>query len=105
MNRDTTLAVEATGLAKSFGATRAVESVDLSVRRGCVYGVLGPNGAGKTTTIRMLATLTAPDAGRHGPVLLVDDLVDSRWSLAEAARVLREAGAQGVLPLVLAQAG
>ena len=38
-------------------------------------------------------------------VLLVDDLVDSRWSLAEAARVLREAGAQGVLPLVLAQAG
>lgn len=38
---------------------------------------------------------TAPDAGRHGPVLLVDDLVDSRWSLAEAARVLREAGAQG----------
>ncbi|MFJ3313260.1 RecQ family ATP-dependent DNA helicase [Micrococcus endophyticus] len=48
---------------------------------------------------------TAPDAGRHGPVLLVDDLVDSRWSLAEASRVLREAGAQGVLPLVLAQAG
>ncbi len=64
MTRDTTLAVEATGLAKSFGATRAVDSVDLSVRRGCVYGVLGPNGAGKTTTIRMLATLTAPDAGR-----------------------------------------
>ncbi|QCP06661.1 RecQ family ATP-dependent DNA helicase [Micrococcus luteus] len=48
---------------------------------------------------------TASDAGRHGPVLLVDDLVDSRWSLAEASRVLREAGAQGVLPLVLAQAG
>ena len=59
----TSLAIEATGLAKSYGSTRAVESVDLGVRRGCVYGVLGPNGAGKTTTIRMLATLTAPDAG------------------------------------------
>src|SRR5687768_17743097 len=59
-----TLAIEATGLAKSYGDVKAVESVDLSVRRGCVYGVLGPNGAGKTTTLRMLATLTAPDAGR-----------------------------------------
>jgi ABC-2 type transport system ATP-binding protein len=57
------LAIEATGLAKAYGATRAVDSVDLAVRRGCVYGVLGPNGAGKTTTIRMLATLVRPDAG------------------------------------------
>jgi ABC-2 type transport system ATP-binding protein len=58
-----TLAVEATGLVKSFGETRAVDGVDLSVRSGSVYGVLGPNGAGKTTTIRMLATLLRPDAG------------------------------------------
>ena len=58
-----TLAIEATGLAKAYGDVQAVESVDLAVRRGCVYGVLGPNGAGKTTTIRMLATLTSPDAG------------------------------------------
>src|SRR6059058_5085112 len=57
------LAIEATGLVKSFGTTRAVDGVDLSVRGGSVYGVLGPNGAGKTTTIRMLATLTRPDAG------------------------------------------
>ncbi|MDY6055175.1 RecQ family ATP-dependent DNA helicase [Micrococcus sp.] len=48
---------------------------------------------------------TAPDAGHHGPVLLVDDLADSRWSLTEAARVLRGAGAQGVLPFVLALSG
>ena len=48
----------------------------------------------------MLAS--APAAGRHGPVLLVDDLADSRWSLTEGARVLRENGAQGVLPFVLA---
>ncbi len=58
-----TLAIEASGLTKAFGDTRAVDGVDLSVRRGSVYGVLGPNGAGKTTTIRMLATLLAPDGG------------------------------------------
>src|SRR3954464_1292843 len=56
-------AIEANGLVKSFGSLRAVNGVDLVVRRGSVYGVLGPNGAGKTTTIRMLATLIRPDAG------------------------------------------
>ena len=59
----TALAIEATGLVKTYGDTRAVDGVDLAVRRGSVYGVLGPNGAGKTTTIRMLATLIRPDAG------------------------------------------
>ncbi|MBA2644655.1 MAG: ATP-binding cassette domain-containing protein [Solirubrobacterales bacterium] len=63
MTASSTLAIEATGLVKSFGTTRAVDGVDLAVARGTVYGVLGPNGAGKTTTIRMLATLLDPDAG------------------------------------------
>jgi len=58
-----TLAIEAEGLAKSFGDVSAVAGVDLAVPPGTVYGVLGPNGAGKTTTIRMLATLLRPDAG------------------------------------------
>jgi ABC-2 type transport system ATP-binding protein len=57
------LAIEASGLVKRFGDTRAVDGVDLAVRSGTVYGVLGPNGAGKTTTIRMLATLIRPDSG------------------------------------------
>jgi ABC-2 type transport system ATP-binding protein len=57
-------AIEAEGLVKHFGKTRAVDGVDLRVRAGSVYGVLGPNGAGKTTTVRMLATLLTPDAGR-----------------------------------------
>ena len=57
------IAIEASGLVKSFGDVKAVDGVDLSVRTGSVYGVLGPNGAGKTTTIRMLATLLRPDAG------------------------------------------
>jgi ABC-2 type transport system ATP-binding protein len=63
MGVDTTLAIEASGLQKAFGETRAVCGVDLAVRRGQVYGMLGPNGAGKTTTIRMLATLLRPDGG------------------------------------------
>jgi ABC-2 type transport system ATP-binding protein len=63
MTSDSPLAIEATGLVKIFGDTRAVDGVDLAVRSGSVYGVLGPNGAGKTTAIRMLATLLRPDAG------------------------------------------
>jgi ABC-2 type transport system ATP-binding protein len=63
MSVSSPLAVEASGLVKSFGAVKAVDGVDLAVRSGSVYGVLGPNGAGKTTTIRMLATLLRPDGG------------------------------------------
>ncbi|SHN55506.1 ABC-2 type transport system ATP-binding protein [Geodermatophilus obscurus] len=63
MTAQPALAIEAVGLEKSFGDTRAVAGVDLAVPAGAIYGVLGPNGAGKTTTIRMLATLIAPDAG------------------------------------------
>ena len=58
------LAVEAHGLVKHFGTTRAVDGIDLEIPTGSVYGFLGPNGAGKTTTVRMLATLLRPDAGR-----------------------------------------
>jgi ABC-2 type transport system ATP-binding protein len=57
------VAVEATGLTKTFGAVRAVVGVDLTIPRGNVFAVLGPNGAGKTTLIRMLATLLRPDSG------------------------------------------
>jgi oleandomycin transport system ATP-binding protein len=57
------LAIEATGLVKSFGDTKALAGVDLAARRGSVLGVLGPNGAGKTTAVRILATLLRADAG------------------------------------------
>src|SRR3954447_16853862 len=60
---DTDLAVAATGLIKTFGDFRAVDGIDLEVRRGEVFGVLGPNGAGKTTTLKMLATLLPMDGG------------------------------------------
>ena len=78
-------AIEASGLAKVFNETHAVDGVDLAVRTGSVYGLLGPNGAGKTTTIRMLATLLRPDGGTARvlghDVLDEADAVRSRVSL------------------------
>ncbi|MCC5580782.1 ATP-binding cassette domain-containing protein [Microtetraspora sp. AC03309] len=59
-----TYAIQAEGLAKRYGETRALDGVDLEVPRGRLLGVLGPNGAGKTTAVRVLATLLKPDAGR-----------------------------------------
>jgi ABC-2 type transport system ATP-binding protein len=56
-------AIETDGLIKMFGATRALNGIDLRIEQGSVYGLLGPNGAGKTTTIRILATLLVPDGG------------------------------------------
>src|SRR2546421_1089361 len=56
-------AISVTGLTKTFGPTRALDGLDLSVRTGEVHGFLGPNGAGKTTTIRVLLGLLRADAG------------------------------------------
>src|ERR1700710_2806996 len=58
-----TYAFEATGLTKRFGATQALDGIDLAARQGTVLGVLGPNGAGKTTAVRVLATLLRADSG------------------------------------------
>ncbi len=58
-----TLAIEAEGLAKRFGTTRALRGIDLEAPTGSVLGLLGPNGSGKTTAVRILATLLRPDAG------------------------------------------
>ncbi|MFD6608707.1 ATP-binding cassette domain-containing protein [Micromonospora chalcea] len=84
-NRNTGLAVEADGLVRSFGTTRALDGLDLRVPAGTVYGVLGPNGAGKTTAVRVLATLLRPDGGTarvFGHDVVRDaDAVRSRVSL------------------------
>ena len=58
------MAIEAEGLRKSFGKVQALRELDLAVPPGAVCALLGPNGAGKTTAVRILATLTRPDAGR-----------------------------------------
>lgn len=55
--------IVARGLTKRFGRKTAVDGIDLSVRRGEVFGFLGPNGAGKTTTVRLLSSLARPDGG------------------------------------------
>ncbi|MFE2752192.1 ATP-binding cassette domain-containing protein [Actinosynnema sp. NPDC059335] len=55
--------VEVTGLRKRYGPTPVLDGMDLEVAEGSVFALLGPNGAGKTTTVRILSTLTRPDAG------------------------------------------
>jgi len=57
-------AVRTEALTKRYGATLALDALDLTIRPGEVYGYLGPNGAGKTTTIRLLLGLHRPTAGR-----------------------------------------
>ena len=57
-------AIEISSLSKSFGSSRALDQLDLSVAQGEVHGFLGPNGAGKSTTIRVLLGLLRPDSGR-----------------------------------------
>src|SRR5690349_23251137 len=60
---DPDAALSLRALTKRFGATTAVDHVDLDVPRGSFYGLVGPNGAGKTTTLSMATGLLRPDAG------------------------------------------
>src|SRR5215213_6240073 len=56
-------AVQTVGLTRTYGAMTALNSLDLTVNRGDLFGFIGSNGAGKTTTLRILATFLAPSAG------------------------------------------
>jgi len=82
-----TPAIEAEGLVKHYGKTKALDGLDLAVSQRTVYGLLGPNGAGKTTAVRVLATLLRPDGGRAR--------VDGHDVVAEAATVRRTIGLTG----------
>ena len=57
------VAIEVSGLSKSFNGREVVHDLSMQVKRGMIYGFLGPNGSGKTTTIRMLCGLLTPDSG------------------------------------------
>ncbi len=72
-------AVEVNGVSKSYGTTTALDSIEVTVQSGELYGFLGPDGAGKTTLFRILTTLIEPDAG-HAKVLGLD-VVRDLWSL------------------------
>ncbi len=80
-------AIAVEGLVKTFGSTRALDGVDLEVPPGSVLGLLGPNGSGKTTLVRVLTTLSLPDAGRAR--VLGHDVV------AEPSAVRRRIGLAG----------
>jgi ABC-2 type transport system ATP-binding protein len=56
-------AIEAEALVKTYGDVRALDGLSLAVPAGTIFGLLGPNGAGKSTTVRILTTLSRPDAG------------------------------------------
>jgi ABC-2 type transport system ATP-binding protein len=64
MSGERRLAIEASGVRKSFEETVVLDAVDLSVAEGSIFALLGPNGAGKTTMIRILSTLMDADAGQ-----------------------------------------
>lgn len=76
--------IDVRGLTKSFGGRKVVDSFDVQVPRGRIYGFLGPNGSGKTTTLRMICGLLTPDAGEG--TCLGFDIVE------EAAEVKRRIG-------------
>lgn len=58
------IAINVTGLVKTYGKVKALDGLDLEIPQGSVFGFLGPNGAGKTTTLRILAGLARPTAGK-----------------------------------------
>jgi ABC-2 type transport system ATP-binding protein len=108
------LAIEVTGLRKTYDKTEALRGIDLSVRTGSVLGLLGPNGAGKTTAVRALATLLVPDGGQArvagfdvvaqprevrrriglaGQNAAVDELLTGRENLVLLGRLLHLGGA------------
>lgn len=69
--------IEVKQLTKRFGALVAVDGIDLSVKKGEIFGFLGPNGSGKTTTIRMICGLLTPDSG-EGHCLGYDIMQESQ---------------------------
>jgi ABC-2 type transport system ATP-binding protein len=77
------IVIQTKKLTKRYGEKTAVDSLDLSIRRGEVFGLLGPNGAGKTTTILMLLGLTEPTAG----TARVDGMIPTRDPLLVKSRV------------------
>ncbi len=84
------------GLRKTYGDFVAVDGVDLTIPRGCIYGVLGPNGAGKSTIIRTIMGIYDPDGGR----IEFDGAPRTRASLDRIAYLPEERGLYKKMPLL-----
>jgi ABC-2 type transport system ATP-binding protein len=126
MNNAGGMAIVASGVSKSFGETAVLDSVDVTVETGTIFGLLGPNGAGKTTMVRILSTLIEADAGQirvagcdlasdpngvrsaigvTGQFSAVDDLLTGEQNLrlmADLNHLERTAGRQRVAELLAA---
>ena len=83
---NTNLAIETSSLTKFYGDFQAVDSVNLAVEKGCLYGFLGPNGAGKSTSIKMLTGILKPTSGS------VQLLGGNPWNQFEAIRIKQQTG-------------
>jgi ABC-2 type transport system ATP-binding protein len=89
-------AIEAKGLGRDYGDTRALHALDLTVPPGAIVGLLGPNGAGKTTTMLLLATLLKPSRGSAR--VLGKDIVRERAAVRQRlGLVFQEASIDGLL--------
>lgn len=89
-------AIEAIGLGRDYGSTRALETLDLTVPAGAIVGLVGPNGAGKTTTMLLLATLLRPSRGVAR--VFGHDIVSDRTAIRRhLGLVFQEASIDGLL--------
>src|SRR5262245_18403190 len=94
-------AISVAGLAKHYGATRAVDGLSFEVGRGEVFGLLGPNGGGMTTTVETLEGYRTPDAGTVR-VLGLDPVRDAAALRPRIGVMLQEGGLYpGLKPLEL----
>jgi ABC-2 type transport system ATP-binding protein len=85
---ESTAAIEASDLRKTYGDETALDELSLSIPAGTIYGFLGPNGAGKTTTMRLLTGLSSPSAGK---ARIAGTAVDDRRAIAPIVGYLPEA--------------
>src|SRR4029453_4473207 len=120
------VAITARGIRKSFGDQVALDGVDLEVAEGTIFALLGPNGAGKTTLVKILSTLLKPDAGTAtiagfevathpakvreaisltGQFAAVDEILTGRENLILVARLRRVQDAGQIADDLLARFG
>ncbi len=78
------IAIKVEGICKSYKATKALQDIDLEIKRGEIFGLIGPDGAGKTSLFRILTTLSLPDGGKAS--------VEGKDIIADYAQIRRTIG-------------